>query len=351
MKNFNGQWIEIFAAGQHADNTGRAHTIDPAFLESVVANFNADTHTPPIVVGHPADNTPAFGWAEELRRNGDKLEARFSDVDPQFESMVKDGRFKKRSASFYVDPATAPGGKAPVLKHVGFLGATAPAVKGLKDIRFSEAEAITYELNFSEGNMNERNMDEQSLANKIIDGLKSLFKKDEGAVSSFSEADLTKKIADAVTAATAPLTASFNEQITALKNENKSLRESVNNQSSKVTRTEIVAFTEKLGLARFPPAFKAMGVIEFMESLSAIPSDSKVTVIEFTEKDGVKTETGKKESTPLQWFQNFMEAMPSFIQFGERFGGLHSAGADAATAVTAERMNELREKAGIEVKK
>ena len=343
--NFNDQWIEIFAAGAHADNKGRAHTIDPAFLDSVVHNFNADTHHPPIVVGHPVDNSPAFGWTQELRRNGQKLEARFNDVDSAFEELVRDGRFKKRSASFYIDPATAPGGKAPALRHVGFLGAQPPAVKGLRDISFAEGEAITFD--FSDEGDSTMGLDEkteQGLVTKIVDSIKGLFppKKDEAAAANFSEADLNKKITDAVTAATA----SFSEQITALKNENKSLRESVDSQSSKTTRAEIVSFVERLGLDKCPPAFKQMGLVEFMESLTSIPTERKVIVIEFTEKDGKKIET-KTESSPLDWFKNFMESLPSFVSFGEQFGSLRATGTETATVVPPERMNDLRSKAGI----
>ena len=50
-----------------------------------------------------------------------------------------DGLFKKRSASLTPDLK---------LNHVGFLGAAAPAVKGLKDVEFTEdSEYSTIEFN------------------------------------------------------------------------------------------------------------------------------------------------------------------------------------------------------------
>jgi len=52
--------------------------------------------------------------------------------------MVNKGRYKKISASFY--SPNYPFNPAPgsyYLKHVGFLGAVPPAVKGLGDARFS----------------------------------------------------------------------------------------------------------------------------------------------------------------------------------------------------------------------
>ncbi len=96
--NFDNQFIEIFRAGTHTDDQGKTREITTQFLEEVVRNFSPSLHEPPAVIGHPADNAPAFGWVEDLRLNGDVLEAKFKEVDPSFEEMVRAGRFKKRSA-------------------------------------------------------------------------------------------------------------------------------------------------------------------------------------------------------------------------------------------------------------
>ncbi len=51
--------------------------------------------------------------------------------------MVKAGRFKSRSASFYhPDNPNNPKPGVYYLRHVGFLGAQPPAVKGLKAVEF-----------------------------------------------------------------------------------------------------------------------------------------------------------------------------------------------------------------------
>jgi hypothetical protein len=52
--------------------------------------------------------------------------------------VVKQGLFKKRSVSLYPDMT---------LRHVGFLGAVPPSIKGLADIQFKEgAQAMTFEF-------------------------------------------------------------------------------------------------------------------------------------------------------------------------------------------------------------
>src|SRR5215471_7769885 len=106
--DFGGQWIEIFRAGRHVDNHGEARDVGIDFLEAAVLNLDTAIHQPPAVIGHPEDNKPAYGWTEELRVNGGKLEARLGQVDPGFEELVRSGRLKKRSASFYIDADSAP---------------------------------------------------------------------------------------------------------------------------------------------------------------------------------------------------------------------------------------------------
>lgn len=69
------------------------------------------------------------------------LAASPKELDPAFFELVRAGRFKTVSASFYLP--NSPNNPKPghlYLRHVGFLGAAAPAVKGLKPVEFSEHE-------------------------------------------------------------------------------------------------------------------------------------------------------------------------------------------------------------------
>ena len=68
---------------------------------------------------------------------GKLLLAKFGQVEPTFGAMVQTGRFKKRSAAFYPDGT---------LRHVAFLGAVPPAVKGLPDVAFAEGDAASFEF-------------------------------------------------------------------------------------------------------------------------------------------------------------------------------------------------------------
>lgn len=133
--------IAIFKTGTHTDTRGDTLTFTADYLKEVVAGYDPATHESPAVIGHPKDNHPAYGWVKSLSFDDGTgmLYANFEQVDPAFEAMLKAGRFKKRSASFYppTHPSNPTKGK-PYLRHVGFLGAQPPAVKGLPDMAFSE---------------------------------------------------------------------------------------------------------------------------------------------------------------------------------------------------------------------
>lgn len=133
--------IEIFKAGKHTSAGGQTLSFGESDLDATVKAYDPALHEAPIVVGHPKDNGPAYGWVTGLSFSEGVLQADLGQVDPEFAEMVAAGRFKKRSASFYAPDA--PNNPKPgvfYLRHVGFLGAQPPAVKGLKDVAFNDAE-------------------------------------------------------------------------------------------------------------------------------------------------------------------------------------------------------------------
>lgn len=151
MKTVNGEpgtdfkgfddWVPIFKGGKQTDSKGIEHDGDE-LIDQAVATFEPEQHEPPVVIGHPKENAPAFAWVKELKtaiKGGIKtLYAKFKDVVPEFAGAVEQGLYKKRSASFYPDGR---------LRHVGFLGAAPPAVKGLADLKFEDdEEAISFDF-------------------------------------------------------------------------------------------------------------------------------------------------------------------------------------------------------------
>ncbi len=129
--------FEIFRTGTWTSDKGITKEYTESDLDKLVDNYNSEDPAP-IVIGHPQTNAPAFGWIEKIKRVADRLIAVPKQLNEDFVKLVKDGAFKKRSVSFTPDFK---------LNHIGFLGAVAPAVEGLKDIQFNLEEDL---LSFSD---------------------------------------------------------------------------------------------------------------------------------------------------------------------------------------------------------
>jgi len=121
--------FEIFRTGTHTSLNGQTKEFSETDLDTIASSYDPQQHEAPIVIGHPETNAPAYGWIDKLKRIGDRLIAFPKQVSNEFAELVKTGAFKKRSISITPDLQ---------LNHVGFLGAAAPAVKGLKDVEFAQ---------------------------------------------------------------------------------------------------------------------------------------------------------------------------------------------------------------------
>lgn len=120
--------------------SGQSFAFSESDLAATVKAYDPAKHEAPLVVGHPTHDAPAYGWVKSLAF-ADGLNAEPIQVDPAFAEMVADGKFKKISASFYApDSPSNPVPGVYYLRHVGFLGAQAPAVKGLRNPKFADSE-------------------------------------------------------------------------------------------------------------------------------------------------------------------------------------------------------------------
>lgn len=133
--------IEIFRAGRHVSAAGEMLAFSEQDLQAAAAAYDPAKHEAPIVIGHPAHDAPAYGWVQSLLAEDGRLRATPRQLDPAFVEAVQAGRWKKISAAFY--RPGSPGNPVPdvwYLRHVGFLGAQPPAVKGLAPVELAEDE-------------------------------------------------------------------------------------------------------------------------------------------------------------------------------------------------------------------
>jgi hypothetical protein len=133
--------LQIFKAGTHTAMNGVALSFTEADLKATAAAYDPAKHEAPLVVGHPQHDTPAYGWVGSLAFAGGALEATPVQVNADFSEQVAQGAYKKMSASFYApDSPNNPVPNVYYLRHIGFLGAQPPAIKGLRSPSFAEGE-------------------------------------------------------------------------------------------------------------------------------------------------------------------------------------------------------------------
>ncbi|MCW5830151.1 MAG: hypothetical protein KIT79_12650 [Deltaproteobacteria bacterium] len=121
------QWIEILKTGTFVDAHGTKVTFTEADLKTIAERHGPEWYEAPIVLGHPKDNHPAYGWVDRLKVSGGRLLAKFRDVDSRFARWFREGKFRKKSVRVLKDA------KGWFLAHVGYLGAVLPAVPGMAD--------------------------------------------------------------------------------------------------------------------------------------------------------------------------------------------------------------------------
>lgn len=325
--------LQIFKPGRHTAQSGQALSFSESDLAATCAAYDPAKHEAPLVIGHPAHDLPAFGWIKSLAFSEGGIDATPAQVNTDFADMVAAGAFKKISAAFY--SPQSPSNPVPgvyYLRHVGFLGAQPPAVKGLRSPSFTDAEEGV--VTFSEWDDVDnaglwRNLREwfigkfgQAEADNVIPGYK-VQQLEQGAQDDMREAA-------AQTAATTVTTPQFSEpqpqkepsvspeEKAALEAENKTLRDLLAAASLAQVHVANVAFCD--GLPGVLPAWRAVAVAT-LDHLAAQPE-----VVQFGEGDA---------RTPLaDQFKAMLAALPPLVQFGEaatreRAAGGNSADADA----------------------
>ena len=80
--------FEIFRAGTHISNAGNKVTITTADLAACAAAYDTSLYQAPLVVGHPKNEDPAFGWIKSIEVKGDVLVGVPDEVNPAFAQMV-----------------------------------------------------------------------------------------------------------------------------------------------------------------------------------------------------------------------------------------------------------------------
>ena len=340
MGGMDAKSLHIFRAGRQTAMSGESFDFSENDLAACAAAYDPAVHEAPIVVGHPAADAPAYGWIKGLAAVDGGLDAVPHQVDPAFAELVEAGRFKKISASFYLpDSSSNPKPGALYLRHVGFLGAQPPAVKGLRAPQFAENEAGVVEFGDWAGETNAglwRRLREwllvkfgQETADEVvpdwnIETLRDAARAPDPEPTPAAFAEESSRLSTQEN----PMTP---EQIAALEAENARLKQelaSFAEEKAKLARAakhaEHLAYAEQLiGDGRLAPKHK----------------EAVATLLDFACSDAA-VEFGEGAAAPLSAsFKAFLDDLPKVIEFGEHATKDKAPGAkgDAAAAEFAEK--------------
>ena len=307
--------LHIFKPGRQTAMNGLTLEFSESDLAASAAAYDPAKHEAPIVIGHPKHDDPAYGWVKSLATADDGLQAEPHQVDAAFAELVEAGRYKKISASFYLPDA--PNNPVPgvyYLRHVGFLGAQPPAVKGLKQAEFADAEDGVVEF----GDWDDRT--NAGLWRGMRDWLIAKFGLEEAdkALPAWN----VQTLADIAAQTGASETSAFADQPTheenhvtpeqkaALEAENAQLKQQLataeadkQKQAAAKRHADNVAFAEQLiGDGNLAPKHKD-AVVAFLDFSEADAS------LEFGEGDTKQPLAGA--------FKSFLGELPKVVEFGE----------------------------------
>lgn len=365
--------VPIFKPGRHTAANGTTLDFSEEQLAASIAAYDPKVHEAPLVIGHPKDNGPAWGWVSGLSFAEGEVVADTAQVAPEFAEMVTAGRFKKRSASWYTpDSPSNPVPGVYYLRHVGFLGAQPPAVKGLGDVQFNEDEEGVIEFSddaYSAGIVATvfRRMREAWLAKFgqeeadavlpgfLIEDLENEARRKREAASEATaspafteEPNMTDNTLTAEQAAQlqADLEAA-RARVTELEGTTANFSEREEALRAREHAAAVASIRSDLDghvkAGRLLPAHVAP-LAEFMASL---PEDGEV--VEFGEPVGGKT----PKVSPRAFMAQFVAQLPKAVEFGEIAGGTGPTAGDLTGEQLAERarahMKKVREESGREL--
>jgi cation transport regulator ChaB len=336
------EWIEVFRAGRWTSAEG--HTDDWTLddLKEIAESYDPKTYEAPIVIGHPGADSPAYGWVESLMVDGEKLLAKPGKLVNEFKDWVKRGLYKKISISLFPDMT---------LRHIGFLGGAAPAVKGLAPISFNKkkpgwvfetdipgdsAAAATGDAAVDNTSKKGGNIMYEWLTKmKEAIGLAEKQLAPDPSVK-FTEADVSARVKETEEKLRKETEATFAEaqkKIEAEKKEKETAQAKLKEIEDKARKESIASFCETLCKeGKLTPALRKI-IEPVMIAVSEIPE-----LIEFSE--GVK-------KSRLDGIKDFLTEIPKVVIFKEVAGsdgpGSGGTAAEKLSALTKKKMNEKKD--------
>jgi hypothetical protein len=336
--------IEAFSTGTHVSAEGDESTYTDKDLDNMVAKYAemSDKDPAPVVIGHPQDNSPAYGWVKSAQRVGDKLMLKVHQLNKDFVDALKNHAYKKVSLSIYDDP------EGPRIRHLGFLGAMPPAIKGLAPVSYASSEhfkTFTEEFTMAEKidieeikrensffkrlfnmfKIDTKQFSEEKTVEKIVDHVEtnSVKAQEQGAVPPVPNGDAGIKMAEKTDPGEGTLPAPAQKQEGA-EARNDANEEASENETLKkrITALESELATLRATMAKDHSEAKQQSNKLFCEELvkegRLRPADVEMTVLNLEARAKLdEVRNYSEEQSSYRKYRETLKAMPKVIEFGE----------------------------------
>lgn len=321
--------IRMLKPGTFKDMKGITVNLSAEDLQATAAAYDPGLYACPMVIGHPAVNDPSYGKLASIDFSSNFLNGEPGQVDPNFELIVNKGYYDRVSLSLF--SPTSPANPKPGVwypRHLGFLGAMAPAVPGLGTVSLAAEEEGVINLSVDLGSWNDRTIARmfRNMKNFMIEK----FGKEE-ADKVLDEWDLETVTEEALRPET-PVIASEPSFAAALTGGSMDAAELARRETA-LQQGEDKLKADQARLATLNNTKLHGDNVAFAAGLvqegKLVPANQAalVAVLDFavgiTEGDTVEfgEGDGKKTQAPLQVLQDLFKSMPKQIEFAELGGG------------------------------
>lgn len=340
--------VESLRPGVFVDTAGVSHTFTRADLEQIAADYDPAVFRSPVVIGHPKTNHPAWGWIDAATvGDDDHLRVEFSAVDPAFAAAVAKKHYTKVSMALFA-PRT-PGNPTPgkwYIRHLGYLGAAAPAIPDLASadfagptdgiVEFAALDAPMWSLSRVLRNLREWLIGQHGAeaADRVIPS----YQVEEFEAAARAESEATQPALFQAPPDPAPPTPTTEEssvteeEAAALRAQNAALQAEI--AASKASREEAeraarhqAHVTFAAGLTSRVPPSEHPRLVSLLDAVAQLEAP-----VEFAAGDG-----SAKQEAPAEALCALLSALPEQVPTGEAAGGAEFAAPDGADAAAIAR--------------
>ncbi len=294
--------------------------LDKAAVKACADAYDYDAHSAPICIGHPVDDAPAYGYVHTLEYEDcgeyGSLSAVVSQIDDDFAELVNVGRYNQRSASFYrPTDDNNPTPNVYGLRHIAFLGAQPPLIKGMKRVSFKEGDTNPLKIEFADYSTTTQQPRDQKMKDDKPTNtmpMNTMTANEQAMATDMDKMKVAmKKMQDDMFIREGALKVKEDEM--------KTMMDSYNMKMKETAKAGTVSFVEKMITeGRLLPKDKdvTISTIEGLKSLS--------TKTHFSEDDGTISTITLAED-----YCRKLSGVEPIVDFGEVAGGQNTAGDNA----------------------